>query len=58
MYARRKKTDSFKKLVILGESFSAAFNTLAHSFTNSLSINAFNLFAIICKMPRLRGKAY
>jgi hypothetical protein len=29
-----------------------------HSFTNSLSIHAFNLFVTICEMPNLSGKAY
>jgi hypothetical protein len=52
-----RKTDSFKKLVISGQIVSAACSTLVHSFTNSLSINGFNLFAIICEMPNLREKA-
>jgi hypothetical protein len=53
-----KKTDNFKKLVNSGQSKSAACSTLVDSFTNSLSINGFNLFAIICEKPNLSGKAY
>jgi hypothetical protein len=45
-------------LLISGQSISAACSTLVHSFTKSISINVFNLFAIICEMPNLRGKAY
>jgi hypothetical protein len=57
-YCVGRKTDSFKKLPISGQSVSAAFNTLVHSFINSQSINAVNLFSVICEMPNLRGKAY
>ena len=56
--AIEKKTDSFKKLVNLEQSISAVRSTLVQSFTNSLSINAFNLFAVICEMPNLSGKTY
>ena len=48
-----KNIYSFKHLEISGQSISAAFNTLVHSFKNSLSINALNLFAIICVIPNL-----
>jgi len=36
-----RKTDSFKKLAISGQSVSAVCSTLVHSFTNSLSTNGF-----------------